>query len=105
MMHRYVRALVVGALAVVAATTAACSSKTASSTTTTGAATSSTAAAAATTTTAKPTTTTAPAGRQVKGAAVTLGAGTFTGGKDVQVGLYDVTPGAGQSGNFSCDRH
>lgn len=41
-----------------------------------------------------------PAERQVKGTAVTLGAGTFTGGKDVAVGLYDVTPGAGQSGNF-----
>jgi hypothetical protein len=39
--------------------------------------------------------------RQVKGTAVTLGAGTFTGGKDVAVGLYDVTAGAGQSGNFS----
>lgn len=42
-----------------------------------------------------------PATRQVKGTAVTLGAGTFTGGKDVAVGLYDVTGGAGQSGNFS----
>jgi hypothetical protein len=29
-----------------------------------------------------------------------LGAGTFTGGTDVAVGLYDVTTGAGQSGNF-----
>lgn len=45
-------------------------------------------------------TATAPAQRQVKGTATTLGAGTFTGGKDVAVGLYDVTPGAGQSGNF-----
>lgn len=43
--------------------------------------------------------TTAPI-RQVKGKVTTLGAGTFTGGKDVPVGLYDVTPGAGQSGNF-----
>lgn len=43
---------------------------------------------------------TAPATRQVTGTATTLGAGTFTGGKDVAVGLYDVTPGAGQSGNF-----
>jgi len=43
--------------------------------------------------------TTAPV-RQVKGKVTTLGAGTFTGGKDVPVGLYDVTPGAGQSGNF-----
>lgn len=38
--------------------------------------------------------------RQVTGTAVTLGAGTFTGGTDVAVGLYDVTAGAGQSGNF-----
>lgn len=34
------------------------------------------------------------------GKAVTLGAGTFTGGKDVAVGLYNVTTGAGESGNF-----
>lgn len=40
------------------------------------------------------------ASRQVQGTATTLGAGTFTGGTDVAVGLYDVTPGAGQSGNF-----
>ncbi len=46
-------------------------------------------------------TTSKPATRQVKGTATTLGAGTFTGGKDVAVGLYDVTPGAGQSGNFT----
>jgi hypothetical protein len=38
--------------------------------------------------------------RQVQGTAVTLGAGTFSGGKDVAEGLYDVTPGSGQSGNF-----
>jgi hypothetical protein len=49
-----------------------------------------------------PTTTTKPkvAGRTVRGTAVTLGAGNFTGGHDVAPGLYDVTPGAGQSGNF-----
>lgn len=41
----------------------------------------------------------APAVRQVKGTVTTLGAGTFTGGKDVVVGLYDVTAPA-QSGNF-----
>ena len=41
-----------------------------------------------------------PAERQVVGTAKTIGAGTFTGGTDVAVGLYDVTPGAGQSGNF-----
>lgn len=38
--------------------------------------------------------------RDVTGTKVTLGAGTFTGGQDVAVGLYNVTPGAGQSGNF-----
>lgn len=38
--------------------------------------------------------------RQVEGTAVTLGAGTFTGGKDVAVGLYSVTTTSGQSGNF-----
>jgi hypothetical protein len=43
----------------------------------------------------------APAGRHVSGTLVTLGAGTFTAGKDVAFGLYDVTPAAGQSGNFS----
>jgi hypothetical protein len=37
--------------------------------------------------------------RQVTGKATTLGAGTFSGGKDVPVGLYDVTA-PGQSGNF-----
>ena len=37
--------------------------------------------------------------RQVSGKSVDLGAGTFTGGKDVSEGLYDVTPVAGQ-GNF-----
>jgi hypothetical protein len=31
---------------------------------------------------------------------VTLGAGNFTGGTDVALGLYDVTTGPGQSGNF-----
>jgi hypothetical protein len=39
--------------------------------------------------------------RQAQGTAATLGAGSFTGGSDVAVGLYNVTPGAGQSGNFS----
>lgn len=38
--------------------------------------------------------------RQVAGKAVDLGAGTFQGGKDVQAGLYDVTPADGQ-GNFT----
>lgn len=38
--------------------------------------------------------------RQVAGTIANIGAGTFSGGKDVAVGLYDVTPGAGQSGNF-----
>lgn len=43
--------------------------------------------------------TTAPV-RQVKGTPVKLGAGTYSGGKDVAVGLYDVTAPGGQSGNF-----
>ncbi len=38
--------------------------------------------------------------RKVTGTTVTLGAGTFTGGTDVAPGLYNVTPGPGQSGNF-----
>ncbi len=38
--------------------------------------------------------------RKVTGKATTLGAGTFTGGKDVADGLYDVTATSGQSGNF-----
>jgi hypothetical protein len=38
--------------------------------------------------------------RQVMGTAATLGAGNFTAGTDVQPGLYDVTTGVGQSGNF-----
>ena len=38
--------------------------------------------------------------RKVTGTATTLGAGSFPGGKDVAVGLYDVTGGSGQSGNF-----
>ena len=50
------------------------------------------------------TTTTAPTStvptRQVKGTAVTLGAGSFLGGTDVAPGLYDVTPGPDQSGTF-----
>jgi hypothetical protein len=47
-----------------------------------------------------PTASAAPAGRKVQGTLVTLGDGTFMGGKDVAAGLYDVTPGPGQSGNF-----
>jgi len=43
---------------------------------------------------------TAPATRQVVGTATTLPTGNFTGGKDVPVGLYDVTTTAGHSGNF-----
>jgi hypothetical protein len=38
--------------------------------------------------------------RQVSGTAVVLGAGTFTAGKEVALGLYDVTTVPGQSGNF-----
>jgi hypothetical protein len=36
-------------------------------------------------------------------APATLGTGTFTGGTDVMAGLYDVTPGVGQSGVVSVD--
>jgi hypothetical protein len=39
--------------------------------------------------------------RQITGKLTTLGSGTFTGGKDIPNGLYDATPGSGQSGNFS----
>jgi hypothetical protein len=41
-----------------------------------------------------------PAERQVKGTLVTIGAGSFNGGQDVAAGLYDVSTGGGQSGNF-----
>jgi hypothetical protein len=51
-----------------------------------------------TTTTTQPTTTTPT--RQVEGTAVTLGAGTFSGGTDVAPGLYDVTTGPDQKGSF-----
>jgi hypothetical protein len=44
---------------------------------------------------------TASNARQVTGTLVTLGAGSYLGGTDVKAGLYDVTPGAGESGNFS----
>ncbi|SRR5260221_1538048 len=50
------------------------------------------------TTQAKPVNTAAT--RKVTGKATTLGAGSFAGGKDVAVGLYDVTTTSGQSGNF-----
>ena len=49
--------------------------------------------------TPKPTAQPTQAVRQVTGKATTLGAGTFSGGKDVPVGLYNVTA-PGQSGNF-----
>ncbi len=52
------------------------------------------------TTTSAPPTTPAPPSRQITRTRVTLGAGTFIGGTDVAMGLYDVTPGAGQRGNF-----
>src|SRR5664280_992588 len=97
-MKKYSRAVGIGIFALAAVTLTACSSKSAS-TTTTAAVASTTAPKVATT--GAPPTTTAPAGRKVQGTATTLGAGTFTGGKDVPVGLYDVTTAAGQSGNFS----
>jgi hypothetical protein len=49
--------------------------------------------------TSQPTSQPTQAIRQVQGKTTTLGAGTFSGGKDVPVGLYDVTA-PGQSGNF-----
>lgn len=39
-------------------------------------------------------------GRTVEGTLVTLGAGMFKGGTAVAAGLYNVTPGTGESGNF-----
>jgi hypothetical protein len=104
-MRKYNRALGIGVLAVAVVTLAACSSKSATpnavgTTTTTGAAATTPTTVAVAKATVPPTTA-APAGRHVQGTAVTLGAGTFTGGKDVAVGLYDVTPGSGQSGNFT----
>jgi len=56
--------------------------------------------AATTSTTAPTTTTTTVPKRTVTGKLTTLGAGNFTVGPDIPAGLYNVTPGAGQSGNF-----
>lgn len=54
-----------------------------------------------TSTTVTPTTTPAtPTARTVQGKAVTLGAGNFNVPASVEPGLYNVTAGAGQSGNF-----
>lgn len=46
-----------------------------------------------------PTTTTIPARRNTA-VAVTLGAGNYTGGEEVAAGLYNVTAGPSQAGNF-----
>ena len=111
-MKKNTRAVGIGVLALAMVTLAACSSKTASpnastvTTPTTGAVTTKPTTAATTAKATTPPTTApkapaAPAGRQVQGTAVTLGAGTFTGGHDVAVGLYDVAGGSGQSGNFT----
>jgi hypothetical protein len=54
----------------------------------------------ATTTTTKPPAQASTA-RTVRGTAATLSAGNFKGGTDVAVGLYDVTAGPGQEGNFT----
>jgi hypothetical protein len=43
---------------------------------------------------------TVPPSRQIAGQAVTLGTGGFVGGKDVEPGLYEVSAGGGESGNF-----
>src|SRR5437763_7827042 len=92
-MKSFVRLWLIGAVILVGLIVEGCTStKSSSGTSTTGGATAPTAAA-----TAPPTT--VPT-RQVQGTATTLGAGTFSAGKDVAVGLYNVTPGAGQSGNF-----
>ncbi len=100
-MKKYSRVVGIGTLVLVAVALTACSSKNASTTTTTAAAAASTTAPRVATTTHPAPTTTAPAGRKVQGTATTLGAGTFKGGTDVPVGLYDVTTAAGQSGNFT----
>lgn len=55
---------------------------------------------ATTSTTAATPTTTAVPRRTVTGKLTTLGAGNFTVGTDIPAGLYNVTAGAGQSGNF-----
>jgi len=64
--------------------------------------TTSSAPASSTTPTTTPATTTPapPTARTVQGNAVTLGAGNFNVGTSVAPGLYNVTTGPGQSGNF-----
>lgn len=47
-----------------------------------------------------PTPTTTVPKRTITGKLTTLGAGNFTVGRDIPAGLYNVTAGAGQSGNF-----
>lgn len=106
-MNKCTRALGIGMFAVAAVTLAACSTKSATTnasavtTTSTVVGTTTSTAAAAPSATSAPPTTAATAGRQVKGTLVTLGAGTFAGGTDIAIGLYDVAGGAGQSGNFT----
>ncbi|MGC8512347.1 MAG: hypothetical protein ACP5P1_04810, partial [Acidimicrobiales bacterium] len=78
--------------------TAASPSSTAATQATSASPSSTPASTAAPTTTVEPITT-IPA-RVVTGKLVTLGAGSFTSPGDVAPGLYNVTPGAGQSGNF-----
>jgi hypothetical protein len=82
-----------------------CSRSATSGTTTTTVGTTATTASPATTpkSTGPTTTSPAPAGRKVQGTAVTLGAGSFVGGQDVQAGVYDVAAPAGQSGNFTVE--
>lgn len=93
------RYLLAGLLGLVAIPFVAASSCDTSTSTTNNPTSANNSTSAAATPTPKPTPA-AVAERKVTGAARTLGAGTFTGGKDVAVGLYIVTPGAGQSGNF-----
>jgi hypothetical protein len=105
-MHRRsaITSMSVLAVAVVAAagcatTTTKTSTPASPTTSTAGASPTTTPATTAPTTVAPTTTTTIPA-RAVTGSLVTLGAGTFTVGSDIQPGLYNVTAAAGQSGNF-----
>jgi hypothetical protein len=97
--HKVISAIIILIVIIVAATSSSSPKKNVVSTTT---------AANTPTTQTQPATTkpaaTKPAAtvasRKITGTATTLGAGTFTGGTDVAVGLYNVTPGSGQSGNF-----
>jgi len=95
--RRYLFGGLVGLLTVPLLAASSCDSS--SGTNPTDAPTSAASASSAATPSAKPTATPVAA-RKVSGVAKTIGAGTFAGGTDIAVGLYVVTCGAGQSGNF-----